>query len=307
MSWAAHQFEYYALQGHLPRRWLGKVSFLGVVVGDQSCDLIGKLWSYGIDIGGAHYGPDQPSQWHRGWIGLGPTHSVLWAFIAAGAVYLISKNRSWTLGVGIGAAIHAMTDIGDTVGTMLAFPFSTQTYSIGAWAYAATAEGGKYLDAAAYYSSWGFVMDALWFVVALSGARCLTLRYWRANVVTADPRAWGWLGRRLPERVLVTLYRAWFFYAICRLIAWTAWAHVIEDFEWDLSWGGPGWIPKAVLSHPEPLAAITAVLVSAVVVCVAVGTLVRLPDRVLDDRRVQGRHRIRSGRRAPAEPPAPSR
>ena len=278
MSWAAHQFEYYALQGHLPRRWLGKISFLGIVVGDQSCDLIGKLWAYGFDLGGVHYGPEEPSQWHRGWPGLGPSHSLLWAAIAAGSVFLLTRNRAWTLGVGLGAAVHAMTDIGDSVGTMLAFPFSTQTFSTGAWAYAATADGGKYLDAAAYYSSWGFAMDAVWLVVALAGWRCLRTPYWRDHVVAADPAAWAWLGRRMPERALVTLYRAWFFYAVCRLVAWTSWAHVIEDFEWDFTWGGPGWIPSARLSHPDPLAAVVAVGCCLAVVWIAVDAVLRVPE-----------------------------
>ena len=70
---------------------------------------------------------------------------------------------------------------------MIAFPFSTENFSIGAWAYAATADGGKYLDAAAYYSSWGFVMDALWFVLALTGWRCLTHAYWKRRSWAPTP------------------------------------------------------------------------------------------------------------------------
>ncbi len=279
MSWAAHQFEYYALQGHMPKRWVGQVSFLAIVAGDQSCDLVGKLWAYGFTIDGHHYGPEEPALWHRGWPGLGVTHSLLWAFVAAGLVYLVSRSRPWTIGVLLGAALHALSDVGDSVGTMIAFPFSTENFSIGAWAYAATADGGKYLDAAAYYSSWGFVMDALWFVLALTGWRCLTHAYWKQSIVGADPKPWAWLGRWLPERALVTLYRAWFIYATTRLIAWTAWAHLLEDFEWDLRWGGPYWIPQAVLSHPEPLAAAVAVLCGAAVVFVVVDGLVRTPAR----------------------------
>ncbi len=60
VSWAAHQFEYYALQGHMPKRWVGQVSFLAIVAGDQSCDLVGKLWAYGFTIDGHHYGPASP-------------------------------------------------------------------------------------------------------------------------------------------------------------------------------------------------------------------------------------------------------
>ena len=65
MSWAAHQFEYYAVQAHLPKKWLGRISFLGLVAGDQTCDFVGKLWTYGFDVGGVHYGPDQPAQFEE--------------------------------------------------------------------------------------------------------------------------------------------------------------------------------------------------------------------------------------------------
>jgi hypothetical protein len=301
VSWAAHQFEYYALQGHLPRRWLGKVSFLAIVVGDQSCDLVGKFWTYGFDIGGTHYGPDEPAQWHRGFPGLGMTHSILWAFVAAGITFLLTRNRAWTLGIGLGAAIHVLSDIGDSVGTMLGFPFTTQNFSIGAWAYAATADGGKYLDAAAYYSSWGFVMDAVWLVIALTAWRCLTHAYWREQIVRTDPTPWAWLARRLPERALVTLYRAWFIYATCRFVAWTAWAHVIEDFQWDLRWGGPGWIPQAQLSHPDPLAAIVALTCALVVIWVAVTLVLKAPPSVWTKR-----PRLRRARRGAAEPLEPN-
>lgn len=278
MSWAAHQFEYYALQGHMPKRWVGQVSFLAIVIGDQSCDFFGKVWTYGIDIGDTHYGPAQPAQWHRGWPGLGPTHSVIWAFVFGALVYFLSRgNRAWTIGAILGAAMHALTDITDSVGTMVLWPVSTENWSVGAWAYAATAEGGKYLDGAAYYSSWGFVMDTMWFVLALTGWRCLRHDYWKTNIVGADPRAWAWLGRRMPERALVTLYRAWFIYALTRLVAWTAWAHAIEDYQFDFTWGGPSWIPQADLSHPEPAQAVIVLVCGLVIVFVAVNQLMKLP------------------------------
>ena len=278
MSWAAHQFEYYALQGHLPKRWAGRVSFLAIAVGDQTCDFFGKLWAYGFDVDGTHYGPEQPAQWHRGWPGLGVTHSILWAFVLAAVVFVLTRNRAWTTGVLLGAAVHVMTDIGDSVGTLLAFPISTRNFSIGMWAYGVTPEG-RSLDAAAYYSSLGFVMDVLWLVVALTNWRCLTRDYWRTTVVPADPGAWAWLGRRLPERVLVTLYRSWFVYGTCRLVAWTTWAHVIEHHEWDLSWGGPSWIPSAQLADPHPLSAVIVVVLAGVVVAAAVQWLISSPER----------------------------
>ena len=68
-------------------------------------------------------------------------------------------------------------------------------------------EGGKYLDAAAYYSSLGLVMDLFWLVVVLLSWRVLTREYWRTQIVPADPRVWAWFGRWLPERGLLALYR----------------------------------------------------------------------------------------------------
>lgn len=278
MSWAAHQFEYYAIEGHLPRRWRGKVSFLAIVAGDLSVDLVGKFWVYGFDVGGTHYGPDDPSLAHRGWPGEGFTHSLFWAFLLAGLVWLATRNRAWTIGTLLGAAAHAISDITDSVGTMLAFPASTRNFSIGMWAYAAT-PGGRNLDAAAYYSSLGLVWDLVWLAIALTGWRCLTTEHWRTQVVPADPGPWRWLGRRLPERALVTLYRSWFIYGVTRLVAWTLWAHVPGDHRFDLRWGGPDWIPKAGLADPEWVPALLAASLAIAITIGAVEVLVRAPDR----------------------------
>ena len=124
-------------------------------------------------------------------------------------VPVIAAATLLSAGLLLGMAAHSITDINDTVGTMLAFPFSTENFSIGTWAYAAT-PGGKYLDARAYYSSFGFVMDALWLVILLLSWRVLTERYWREVIVPADPKVWAWMGRRLPQRALLAAYReAW--------------------------------------------------------------------------------------------------
>jgi hypothetical protein len=161
----------------------------------------------------------------------------------------------------LGYAAHALTDVNDSVGTMLLFPLSTMNWTLQTWAYAATIDGGKYLDAAAYYSS-GLVMDLFWLAVVLCSWRVLTREYWRTQVVPADPHVWAWFGRWLPERGLVALYRATFFYGVCRLIAWTTWAHVVArpvidgvervGYPLDLSWTGPWWITARTLSHVSP-------------------------------------------------------
>ena len=129
-------------------------------------------------------------------------------------------------------------------------------WTLETWAYAATRSGGKYLDAAAYYSSLGLVMDLFWFVVVLFSWRVLTREYWRTQIVPADPHIWSWLGQRLPDRALLALYRATFFYGVCRLLAWSGWAHVFatpviegvkrRGYPFDLSWTGPWWLDARI-------------------------------------------------------------
>lgn len=265
MSWAAHQFETYAIHAHLPRRWAIQTSYLAIVIGDQIPDFVAKFWVYGFDLGGRHYGAAEPFKFHRGWPGAGFTHSLGFALLIAGLVWWFTRSRGWTAGLLLGMAAHSITDINDSVGTMLAFPFSTENFSIGTWAYAAT-PGGKYLDARAYFSSLGLVMDALWLGILLLTPKVLSERWWRDVVVPADARVWTWLGRRFPDRVLLAVYRATFFYGLTRMIAWTSWAHVLEPDPlrgMDLSWTGPHWIPAFTLSDLSPWVSLAVAVVFA--------------------------------------------
>jgi membrane-bound metal-dependent hydrolase YbcI (DUF457 family) len=242
------------------------VSFLAIVAGDQLPDFVAKFWTYGVTINGVHYGASEPSQFHRGWPGAGFSHSIAFGLAIAGLVYLLTKSKPWFIGMLLGTAAHVLVDINDSVGTMMLFPLSTINFSIDTWAYAATVEGGRYLDAAAYYSSLGLVMDVAWLVIVLLSWRVLTGAYWREVVVPADPKVWAWLGRRMPDRVLLALYRATFFYGLTRLVAWSTWAHLLEDYRFDLSWGGPAWIEQVSLDE-VPIAvtlALTVVLAGAV-------------------------------------------
>ena len=68
----------------------------------------------------------------------------------------------------LGFAAHVLTDVNDSIGTMMLFPVTTLNWSLHTWAYAATVKGGKYLDAAAYFSSLGFAMDMFWLLVVLA-------------------------------------------------------------------------------------------------------------------------------------------
>ena len=225
MSWAAHQFEVYLVHAHLPRRMRGGVSFWAVAAGDFLPDFLSKFWVYGVTIGGTHYGASVPHQWHRGWPGMGVTHTVAFGLVVRGAGLAVAAQCAVTVGVALGCVVHVVADIGDTAGVMLLFPFSTASFAppVGL---RRRPRGGKYLDAAAYYSSFGVVADVVWLIATLSRGAAL-LDHWRTGV-PAD-RLWQRLSTVMPERALLALYRGLFFFGLCRMLAWTLWARVLAD------------------------------------------------------------------------------
>lgn len=241
MSWAAHELESYFIQKHTKIR----VSYLAILLGCLLPDLMTKLPVYGLHVGPLQWGAQHhPWQYHRGWPGVGFTHSLFFGFLVAGIVLWRTHNRAWFLGLLLGQAAHVLTDIFDSVGTMVFFPFTTQHYTIGMWAYAA--QQGRYGDAAAYYSSLGGVWDFFWLCMALSGWRVFSRDYFFSTVVPADP-AWAWLRRKfaLTDRAMLALYRAYFVYGGCRIFAWFTWARLVKKAPLDWSWGGPFWVNKA--------------------------------------------------------------
>ena len=238
MSWAAHDLEPYAFQRHLG----GRVAIVPLLLGSYAPDLATKWFVYGIDAFGLDVGADDPVQFHRGWPGVGFTHSLAFGLALALVFLLVFRSRIWALSFLIGQWAHALTDVGDTVGTMLFFPISTATVHLDAWAYAGQTD--RLTDAGAYFSGLGWVWDGVWVVYGLLAWRVLTRSYFREVIVPADG-FWRWLGRRAPETALLALYRASFFYGSARWVAWLIWAHVLHDFEFDLSWGGPHWVPAA--------------------------------------------------------------
>lgn len=249
MSWAAHQFEGYVLQRHFGERF--DVSYLAIVAGDAVPDFFAKAWVYGLTVNGTRYGAGEPADFHRGWPGVGFTHSLAFGLVFALVVWTLARHRPWAtpwaLGLIIGQWAHAITDVNDSKGTMLLFPLTTHNFSIGTWSYGA--QVGEDHDAAAYFSSLGFATDVVWLLVLLLFARqVLSRRYFEEVVQGADPAPWAWLGRHFPDVVLVALYRAMFFYGVTRLAAWSVWAHVITDHDWDLTWGGPYWLVKVPAS-----------------------------------------------------------
>lgn len=241
MSWAAHEFENYFLQKKIG----AKASFLGICLGTFAPDLFTKFFVYEAD---------DPAKFHRGWPGVGFSHSLIFGVVFALVVLALTKSRGWALGILIGQWAHVLTDIADTAGVMPFFPFSTEPVTISMWRHAAVE--GPLGDAAAYYSSLGAVWDLGWMLVMLIFAHtALRADYWRDVVVPADFRVWNWLHRRLhlPERALILIYRGLFFYGLGRMIAWFLYARFEAKTPFQPVWRGPKFVPANDISPAGPL------------------------------------------------------
>lgn len=236
MSWATHDFEPYVIYRH----WGVRLSFVAVLLGSWGPDLFTKWFVYGISVGGFDIRADNPAAFHRSWPGVGFTHSLAFGIVVGAVAWLITRHTGWGLGLMVGIWAHSLSDTLDTNGTMLFFPISTLRVHFNAWAYAG--ETTRYFDGAAYFSSLGFVADGFWLALTLANWRVLTLDYFRTRVAPADP-FWNHLGKLLPESAQVVLYRGAFFYGSTRWVAWLIWTHVIHHYPFDLSWGGPSWVP----------------------------------------------------------------
>ena len=194
---------------------------------------------------------------------MGFTHTLFLGIVFTTLIWLWKRNRAFTVGFLLGYAAHALTDVNDCVGTMLLFPFTTLNWTLQTWAYAATIDGGKYLDAAAYYSSLGLGHGPV-----LAGRRAVLVAGAHPRVLAHAGRArrpahLGLVRPLLPERGLLALYRATFFYGVCRLIAWSTWAHFVarpvidgvehHGYPLDLSWTGPWWLEARSLPPRQPV------------------------------------------------------
>jgi hypothetical protein len=242
MSWTAHDFEPYAIERHLG----GKLAFLPLLIGSYTPDFFTKWFVYGVHVGGWDLKATDPVQFHRGWPGAGFTHSLSFGLLIGALIALGTRNKVYGLSFVIGHWAHSITDTGDTVGTMLFFPFTTYHVHFGAWAYAG--QTGRFTDAAAYFSGPGGVAwEGFWLVVALASWRVLTTEHFREKVVPADG-FWRVVSVRLTEPLAVTLYRTAFFYGAARWVGWMLWAHVLHHYPFDVTWGGPHWVHAA---HPK--------------------------------------------------------
>jgi hypothetical protein len=239
VSWAAHDLEPYAIQKHSRL----KLAFVPLLIGSYAPDMMTKWFVYGIHLGPWDLKAHDPAKFHRGWPGFGFTHSLLWGVLIGGILWKVFGSGLWGISFLIGQWAHALTDAGDTVGTMLLFPW-TYHFHVNAWAYAG--QTGRMTDAAAYFSGLGGMWDAVWIVYGIFSWRVLTRSYFEQHVYSADA-FWDFANRRIPMNALLVFYRAAFFYGTSRWIAWTIWAHVIHHYPYDLSWGGPHWVHAA---HP---------------------------------------------------------
>ncbi len=246
VSWAAHELESYVLAKHLKVR----ISYIAILAGCLLPDLFTKLPVYGFHIGSLSFKASDAHVYHRGWPGVGPTHSLMFGVLIAALVLWATKSQAWSLGLLIGHAAHVLTDVFDSVGTMVLFPFTTQHYTTGMWAYAA--QQGRYGDAAAYYGSLGGVWDFFWLLVVLSGFRVLSASYFFTTIAPYDG-VWTWLRRtfRLSDTAMLALYRCFFVYGASRIFSWFLWARLVKHAPLDFSWGGPFWVEK-VSSHYGP-------------------------------------------------------
>jgi len=148
LSWAAHDLEPYAFQRHLGL----KVAFVPLLIGSYAPDLMTKWFVYGIHLGPWELKASNPAQFHRGWPGFGFTHSLTFGLLIGLVIWKVFGSRLWAISFVIGHWAHSLTDMGDTVGTMLFFPW-TFHFHVDAWAYAG--QTGRYTDAAAYFSGLG--------------------------------------------------------------------------------------------------------------------------------------------------------
>lgn len=245
MSWATHDVEPYVIirhMGKLERRLGSRLSFLAVLIGSWAPDMMSKWYVYGITVGPWKLKAEDPQQFHRSWPGAGFTHSLLYGLAVGLLVWFLFRGKSgakaWGAGLCVGIWAHVFSDTLDSNGVMMFFPFTEDRVHFDAWAYAG--QTGRFRDAAAYFSSLGFVWDGFWIAMVLLNWKVLRADYFR-EFITTDP-VWGFLGRWLPGTALLAIYRLAFFYGVCRWLSWIIWVHVLHDNAFDLSWGGPGWV-----------------------------------------------------------------
>lgn len=239
MSWAAHDLEPYLIRAKLG----AAISIPFCLLGSYSPDLLTKWAVYGLDFSGNAKIVDDPVQLHRGWPGLGFTHSLAFALVVAAFILFLSKKRIWAVSFLIGAIAHVLSDTLDSVGVMLFWPFTTWHLHFDVWQY--VGQAGRRTDAIAYYTSLGGAWDLFWAGLLALRWRMLTTEYFEREIAPKDP-LWPWLRRKVGNAASLTLYRASAFFGFVSIAAWMIWSLVVNDFHDQLDWslGGPYWAPR---------------------------------------------------------------
>jgi membrane-bound metal-dependent hydrolase YbcI (DUF457 family) len=239
VSWAAHDLEPYLLRAKFP----ALISLPLCLFGSYAPDIFTKWAVYGLDYSGDAELVKDPVQLHRGWPGVGFTHTLAFGVVIAGLILLVSRNRMWAFSFLVGAWAHVLSDTLDSVGVMLFFPFTTWHAHLDVWEY--VGQAGRRTDAIAYYTSLGGVWDVFWAAWLAFRWRDFTSEYFHREVVPRDT-FWLWLRTKASDDVMLTVYRASAFFGVASIIGWYIWALLINDFHNTLDWtlGGPQWAPR---------------------------------------------------------------
>jgi membrane-bound metal-dependent hydrolase YbcI (DUF457 family) len=239
VSWAAHDLEPYLFRAKLG----GVVSLPLCLFGSYSPDIATKWAVYGLGWSGRDKLVDDPVALHRGFPGVGFTHSLLFGVVIGALILLLSKNWIWAFSFVLGSWAHVFSDTLDSVGVMLFFPFTEWHLHLDAWQY--VGQAGRKEDAIAYYTSLGGVWDILWAVWLSFNWRMFTAHHFHTEIVPRDT-FWLWLRTKASDTVMLTVYRASAFFGVASIIGWYIWALLINDFHAALDWslGGPQWAPR---------------------------------------------------------------
>ena len=182
---------------------------------------------------------DDPVQLHRGFPGVGFTHSLLFGVVLRAIIFLMSRNQMWTFSFLLGAWAHVFSDTLDSVGVMLFWPLTDWHMHLDVWEY--VGQAGRKEDAIAYYTSLGGRLGPP--LGGLAGAPLAHVHRRALPPRDRPPRhASGcWLRTKASDPVMLTLYRASAFFGVASIIGWYVWALLVNDFQAAVDWtpGGP--------------------------------------------------------------------
>jgi membrane-bound metal-dependent hydrolase YbcI (DUF457 family) len=237
VSWAAHDLEPYVLRAKFGAR----ISLPFCLLGSYAPDMFTKWLVYGVSLFGTTVRVADPVQFHRGWPGVGFTHSFAFGALIGYVLYRLTGSKVIGISFAVGQGLHVLSDTLDSVGVMAFFPFSTHHVSTDTYAYAG--ELGRLPDAHAYYTGLGGICDLIFVALLIPYWRVLTFDYFRRNVLDSDP-AFIWLQTRIGLLGCRTLYSTSAFFGISSVVAWFLWAFGWHGWTPDWSIGGPGWVPR---------------------------------------------------------------